>query len=222
MAVGIVVLAIAGGYVILAGGKETPPDATAPASRTEPPPGIREAATAVVDESRPDGLADRVVGANLVAVPDVNPSELERLPPRESLSQSSDQKDGAHSGTRLLHRPVAIAAGLLEAEEHLIRLAGIDPLLPDTICGISPGNAVPCGKQALTAFRAWLRGRSIECVLSAPDADGVVVAPCRLAGKDAASWLVQQGWARAQAGTRYADLETVARKNKRGIFSRSE
>lgn len=162
---------------------------------------------------------DRIVGRDIIAVPDFEQEQLERLPPREALSQPIDRGEAGAPGTQLLYRPIALAAGIVEAQGYKIRIAGMVPVTPDTVCGEQAVIQRPCGRLALTAFRAWLRGRAIECDLQQPLADGMIEASCRLGGKDAASWLVENGWGHAKAGSKYQALEDTARQNRRGIFA---
>lgn len=174
------------------------------------------------DEAPPEPVAgppNRVVGEDRIAVPDLDTANLERLPPRGPLSKPETRK--TETGIRLLHRPVAIAAGIVEAQGYRIRIAGIEPLLPDAECENAPGRSRFCGRMALTAFRGWLRGRSIECDLGAVADAGPLRAACSLGGKDAGAWLVENGWARAEAGGDYAALETAARENAVGMFAKA-
>ena len=166
--------------------------------------------------------ADRVVGEDLIAIPDFDTARLERLPARKSLSHPETSDGDELSGTRLLHGPVATAAGLIEAQGIRIRLAGIEPTLPELLCGSGSDPRQPCGKMALTAFRAWLRGRAIECNLGNSSTKETVEASCSVGGRDAAAWLVKNGWAKARDGGAYALLEKTARSNGSGIFAAPE
>ena len=162
---------------------------------------------------------DRIVGEDRIAVPDISAAALERLPPREPLS--STEKPGARAGTgkRLLFRPLAVAAGVVEAQGHRIRIAGIKPVPPEKKCQTQTGQDRPCGKQALTAFRSWLRGRAIDCDLTNQVQADEISASCDLAGKDVGAWLVRNGWAHAEEGSDYQALESAARDDGRGLFA---
>lgn len=196
------------------------PEPIAPVEAPEPPEeAAREtddaaSSAASLVESRPN----RIVGEELIAVPDLETTRLERLPDREPLSKPEERSDD-HAGRKLLHRPVATAAGIVEAQGYRIQIAGIEPTPPDATCRTEAGRDEPCGKKALTAFRYWLRGRAIECDLGEADPSGVIVAPCRLAGQDAADWLTRYGWAKATPGSAYSALEDGAREQAIGIFT---
>ena len=170
-----------------------------------------------------DGLPDRVVGEDLIAAPNIETEQLERLPARGPLSLPNLDTGEETDKPKLLFRPVALAAGVFEAQGHRVRIAGVEPTNPDTICDNEGSNPRPCGMQALTAFRYWLRGRALECDfgdLQVPNGEtDTKIATCRIGKQDAGTWLVKYGWARAEAGGRYLNLEAAARQNKQGIFA---
>lgn len=173
---------------------------------------------AVLAKNQPD----RVVGEDVIAIQDFDPEKLERLPARRSLSPPETSDREKLSGTQLLYRPVATAAGLIEAQGIRIRLAGIEPTHPELMCGSGSDRQLPCGRMALTAFRAWLRGRAIECDFGEPGTSEIAEASCSVGGRDAAAWLVKNGWVKADNGGKYAHHERAARSNGFGIFAAVE
>lgn len=147
---------------------------------------------------------------------------LERVAPRGALSElgqalpAKPKPPGEWKGT-LLPRPVATAAGLVEAKGYRVAVAGIDPLPADEICSYQ-GRDWPCGVRARAAFRAFLRGRAISCVVP-PQADpDIVTAACMVGKIDVAEWLAGNGWAQARADGDYAALGDTARAAGKGIF----
>lgn len=223
-----VVLVTAAAYLVLQAGRTAEDTPTAKGADQAVPADTETTETAAADDvdgrtvkpqppDRTDGPPNRIVGRDLIAVPELDIANLERLPPRAPLSKPEARK--AETGIRLLHRPVAIAAGIVEAQGYRIRIAGIEPLLPSAECENAPGRNRFCGRMALTAFRGWLRGRAITCNLGAVADTGPLRAACSLGGKDAGAWLVENGWARAEAGSAYAALETAARENAVGMFA---
>ncbi len=140
---------------------------------------------------------------------------------------------------RLLHRPVATAAGFIEVEGFKIRLAGIEPVPADKICGggaspagedgtataqsagsnVGGSGGKPCGMMARTAFRNWLRGRSVNCAVPDVVSDKEIETECSVAGEDMASWLVVQGWAEPLDGknAELAAKSSAAASAKRGM-----
>lgn len=165
---------------------------------------------------------DRIVGEDRIPVPEITATSLQRLPPREPLSTEASRGSKKASGRQLLHRPIANAAGVIEAQGYLIRIAGIEPIPPEFKCQSEGAGARPCGKQALTAFRGWLRGRAIECDLGDGEQSDQILASCSLGGKDAGAWLVANGWAYATVGSDYLDLEAAAREKGLGVFAVTE
>ncbi|WP_367716216.1 thermonuclease family protein [Nitratireductor sp. GISD-1A_MAKvit] len=166
----------------------------------------------------------RIIAPELFAPPPVDPSGLERTEPRAPLSELGQPAPEPGPVDTLYHQPIAIAAGLLQAEGRTIRIAGIRIISPDQVCDASSGAVWPCGKRARTAFRYWLRGRAVECHAQDPQennaADQVaeMTMVCRLAGRDVGAWLVENGWALADADGPYPDKEKTARIAGKGIF----
>lgn len=119
---------------------------------------------------------------------------------------------------RLVHQPVATAAGVFDIEGVTIVLPGLDTVPTNETCTDANDNSWPCGMGARTAFRAYLRGRSINCKLPDQRPDDAILGECLLQGDDPAAWLVKNGWARAKADGPYVSLETEARSANRGIF----
>lgn len=160
----------------------------------------------------------RPVQPDIIAAPPIDAQALERVAPREpdTASRARSPSDGPPQRT-LLHRPLVKEAGTVEAMGHVVRLAGIVPVGVDEQCRGS-GVAWPCGNHARTAFRNWLRGRAISCTVPpAPDGQ-IVVSDCSVGEQNPAEWLVEQGWARAEAGGPYLRLEEAARAGRRGVF----
>lgn len=148
---------------------------------------------------------------------------LERVAPREPLSQLGQAQPPQRPEIFRLFRPVAPAAGRIEAGGQEIVVAGIDPVDPGQDCEAADGTTWPCGMRARTAFRLWLRGRAIDCKLpdqnSAKETTGSAAsARCALDGDDVGQWLVENGWAPASADGPYGDLEKQARKAGKGLF----
>lgn len=155
----------------------------------------------------------RPASPDLVTIPIISPQELERIePPKEAQAAQRP----AEQKPTLLHRPVATSSGEFTSRDMTVRLAGIVPVGADEECE-SDGKKWPCGVHARTAFRNWLRGRALSCVLPA-ESSATVVAECQLGKLNPAEWLVAQGWAYSEAGGPYTELEEEARKQKRGIF----
>lgn len=153
---------------------------------------------------------------------------LERVEPRQPLSEiAQPQKrfqpelnavavdDAAEFA--LLPRPVAVSAGVIQIGENTLVMSGIDVVGPEEKCAVG-GESWPCGMQARTAFRSWLRSRSLSCRMPQTPADSVVRTDCKLAGTDVSEWLVDNGWARAVSDGPYAERGKRAEEERRGIF----
>ncbi|ODT08905.1 MAG: hypothetical protein ABS58_00040 [Mesorhizobium sp. SCN 65-20] len=131
------------------------------------------------------------------------------LPPSRSMPE--DWK-----GTTLFH-PVASAAGVIEGNGFNVAIAGVKPLDAGESC-TSDGQEWNCGARARTAFRGFLRGRSVVCDVPPETERGVIVAKCRIGKQDVGEWLVANGWARADDAGPYAEAGKRAEADKKGIF----
>lgn len=119
---------------------------------------------------------------------------------------------------QLLQRPVAVAAGRLESQGRIIELQGIEIVPVDQTCQTASGESWPCGMQARTAFRQWLRSRAVMCRLPQNDSGSAVATACTLGNEDAAAWLVANGWAKATPGGAYDEAGHKAVEARLGIF----
>jgi len=172
------------------------------------------------ESGEPAGAAKVVEGE-----PAVGQDGLERVEPREPLSELSQalppgrQKPvppGEWKSTRLFN-PVAAAAGIVEAQGYQVALAGVEPTPLDEECSFE-GRTWPCGTQARTAFRAWLRARAVQCVVPPEPDRQLITAECNVGKDDLGAWLVTSGWARAAAGSPYAEAGQKAEAEKKGLF----
>ena len=99
-----------------------------------------------------------------------------------------------------------------------VQLADIEVLDPQSVCIDIAGLAWPCGVIARTAFRNFLRGRAMSCVVPDGRWTETVVSQCLVGNQDPAAWLVSRGWARALPETQYVALEDMAREGARGVY----
>ncbi|WAJ26806.1 thermonuclease family protein [Antarcticirhabdus aurantiaca] len=147
---------------------------------------------------------------------------LVRLPPRlpETAPQKPEETD-REVRLRLLSRPVAVDVGTIRVGRGTVTLPDIAPPSLDRTCTSAGGEAWPCGRQALTSLRAFLRGRAIRC--EAPDGFGTaeedLTSACTVgAGEDIGDWLVRNGWAEAAPDGPYAEAEAKAREARTGMW----
>lgn len=119
---------------------------------------------------------------------------------------------------QLLQRPVAIAAGKLESQGRIVDLQGIEAVPIEQTCEAANGESWPCGMQARTAFRQWLRSRAILCRLPQNDSGAAIATQCSVGNDDPALWLVANGWAKATAGGAYQETGEKAETAKLGLY----
>ncbi len=143
-----------------------------------------------------------------------NAVRLERIAPRQPLTPPRE------TGPKLtlLHQPVVSAAGLVTYASGQVQLANIEVLDPQSVCIDIAGLAWPCGVIARTAFRNFLRGRAMSCVVPDGRWTETVVSQCLVGNQDPAAWLVSRGWARALPETQYVALEDMAREGAKGVY----
>lgn len=177
----------------------------------------------IVAEAHALRTAPRAVAPGIVAPPDIDPTDLERIAPRDPLSDlgpaAPPRPKLAKAGDGpVMHRPVATESARFESKGRVVAIAGAESIGADETCDYQ-GTAWPCGANARTAFRSFLRGRSPSCDL--PDdasGDEVIVATCRIGKQDIGAWLVANGWARATADGPYAEAGAAAAAGGKGIF----
>ncbi|MDX8435892.1 MULTISPECIES: thermonuclease family protein [Mesorhizobium] len=167
----------------------------------------------------------RAIDPDVVAPPQLSAEELERVEPRAPLSDLALagplkppklKMPDDWNGTKLF-QPVAAAAGLIEAKGYAVAVSGVEVLGQDETCG-EEGKSWACGIRARTAFRSFLRGRTVVCTVPPEGGRDTISAECRVGNQDVGQWLVQNGWARAAAGGPYVEAGEKARTARKGIF----
>ncbi|MER9413400.1 MULTISPECIES: thermonuclease family protein [unclassified Mesorhizobium] len=164
----------------------------------------------------------RKIAQDLIAPPQLDPAQIERVEPRPPLS---DLGLASPAGMRmpkdwkevLLYQPVATSSATFESMGRKVAISGIQGIDLDETCSFR-GIAWPCGQRARATFNSWLRGRALKCVVP-PEIDRfAIAAPCSLGKQDVGAWLVSNGWATALASGIYGKAEAVARDAQMGIF----
>lgn len=161
----------------------------------------------------------RPVAPQLIVPPPIEHRQLERTDARDPLSPIGRAHVPSEGPPKemVLHRPLVRQAGMFEAMGYRIVLPGLVVTAETQFCG--EGDAAwPCGIHARTAFRNWLRGRALACVVPPAPPTEPVITPCMLGKSDAGAWLVAQGWVLSDpADGRYDELEQDARELRRGL-----
>ena len=210
-------------YNVLQPGRHDVAPRDAPIASAEPTAPVPDIETAAVVTNRA-----RQIAPEQFAPPFAREAvRLERVAPRQPLTppqsltppqpQTPPQPVDTTPKATLLHRPLVTAAGIISYPVGELRLEGIETLDPAQNCVDAAGAEWPCGAIARTAFRNFLRGRSLSCVVPPGPWPEPMVRSCMLGRDDPAAWLVRQGWARAAAGSSYAELEDRARQEQAGL-----
>ena len=159
----------------------------------------------------------RAIDPTLFATPFAkNAVHLERIAPREPLTPVEVKETGPRP--TLLHKPVVVAAGEMAFQEGSLRLKGLLVTEPEETCVALDGSLWPCGIVARTAFRNFVGGRSLSCMLPNGEFEENLVVSCLVGREDPAAWLVSNGWARAFFGSNYADLQRNAEAQGLGLY----
>lgn len=167
----------------------------------------------------------RAIDPEVVAPPQLQAEELERIEPRAPLSELAlagppkppkTKMPDDWNGTKLF-QPVASAAGVIEGKGYSVAISGVDIVRQDETC-TDGGKSWTCGTRARTAFRAFLRGRAVVCTVPPEGGRDLITAECRVGNQDVGQWLIENGWARAAKGGPYVDAGEKARTARKGIF----
>ncbi|MEO5756401.1 MAG: thermonuclease family protein [Mesorhizobium sp.] len=164
----------------------------------------------------------RKIAQDLIAPPQVEVSDMERVEPRSPLGElglAPTPKTPMPQDWRelLLFSPLATSSAGFEAMGRKLTISGVESVGIDRMC-LSGASSWPCGQRARAAFNHWLRGRALKCFVP-PEVDRYpIAAPCKLDKQDVGAWLVSNGWALALPSGPYGKAEGVARTAGMGIF----
>ena len=185
--------------------------------------------TASSDEVKTDPVPDNRIPADQIdretaaaehrTLPPESPQQQPQPEPQsEQTALDPASKPQEQTTTIELVRPFSDQAGILTISGRSVQLSGIVPTDVDRMCTGPSGKDWPCGQAARTAFRMYLRGRSIDC--DVPDANwkGTVKGACRYVRVDLSAWLVRFGWADPEPGSPLASLVDEAKQKKRGMY----
>jgi endonuclease YncB( thermonuclease family) len=190
-------------------------------------PGVRtqaasEPAGQIASAQRADPNAGAKTGKD-VAPADGEPERIEPRAPLSGIAAPAPpppppDPDSLPKRWRLVHQPVATAAGILEVGGMTLVLPGINVVALNETCTSPSGQVWPCGMAARTAFRAYLRGRALNCRLPDMRVETGILTECLLQGEDPALWLIRQGWAKAKPDGPFGAQAQTAEAARRGIF----
>ena len=101
------------------------------------------------------------------------------------------------------------------------RLSGIDAPEIDQYCENEFGRPFQCGVEAMDALRELVGRFDVTCVSEGSAQDGLTPATCYAGDLNLNTRMVRTGWAVARSKERpdYAVLETMAKREKAGIWS---
>lgn len=110
----------------------------------------------------------------------------------------------------------------LRTRRGMVTLAGTQGVAPEALCRLEDGRTPTCEVLARTAVRRYVGRRSVSCTLTLrEDTRDDHRTSCLVAGSDLALWVVEQGWAFADASapSDLRDAEALARREQRGLWA---
>ncbi|RWN36215.1 MAG: thermonuclease family protein [Mesorhizobium sp.] len=164
----------------------------------------------------------RKIAQDLIAPPQLDSSEIERIEPRPPLSElglAVPPKTPMPQDWRevLLYAPIASSSAIFESMGRTVVISGVQSIDMDKTCSFHD-VVWPCGQRARAAFNSWLRWRALKCFVP-PEVDRfAIAAPCRLGRQDVGAWLVSNGWALSLPSGIYGKAEMTAMDTEMGIF----
>lgn len=124
----------------------------------------------------------------------------------------------AQSSVELAGIPKILDGDSLRLNDTEIRLLGIDAPEYDQSCISSQATETyPCGRRAADMLKKLVGGRSVVCDGWQTDKYDRLLAVCSVGGFEINNEMVRLGWAVSFGG--YEGPETIARKNKLGLWS---
>ena len=120
----------------------------------------------------------------------------------------------------VLYRPVAVDGATLRDKTKRISLHHVQPVPLSTTCPSENGERWPCGIRARTALRAFIRQKRVTCSNMKPMQGDAYAATCSVGKHDLATWLVENGWAKAERDAPDPLKRTAvkARRSEQGIW----
>lgn len=169
-----------------------------------------------------DDQAEMIARSVEPAVPPAPDPGGDVAPKPANIAQRAETAAGQAAGPAAkkpmeLARPMVENAGMLSFGERKLQLTGIVPTPADRICGPA-GRQWPCGMMAKTALRQLLRNRSVSCDVETAEWKETATAACRLGTQDLGSWLAENGWAEAAAGSPLAGIAETAKQAGKGVY----
>jgi endonuclease YncB( thermonuclease family) len=119
-------------------------------------------------------------------------------------------------------RASVIDGDTIEIHGERIRLSGIDAIESRQRCA-REDRIWACGKASAFALADLIGQTTVQCRSDGRDRYGRLLAVCFKGAEDINRWMVSQGWAVAyrRYSLAYAEAETEARANRRGIWAGS-
>ncbi len=121
---------------------------------------------------------------------------------------------------KLYYRVMVRDGGTLESAGTVIALGGIKARAANAKCKDKTGRSWACGARARLALMRLIRGRAVTCEVPVSGAPKSLTARCTVGGTDLSIWMVDQGWAEAEAPAepKLAKAADAARQKRVGLW----
>jgi len=133
------------------------------------------------------------------------------------LAGATVAQPGPGGGEATVGLATALGSDTLLIGETTFRLQGIDGIEAHQSCFVD-GRPWACGAPAIRSLQTLVNGVEVRCVHSGLDDRGRPLAACAAGGLDIAGIMVSDGWALAQEGGPFEELEAGARAARRGVW----
>ena len=120
-------------------------------------------------------------------------------------------------------RASVIDGDTVNVQGQRVRLYGIEAPARNQLCSDPKGRQWRCGDKAALAFFDHIGVRPIACEQKSRGRNNEIIAICYQGGKDINSWLVSNGWAKAdrQASDLYVFEENEAKRARLNLWAGS-
>lgn len=118
-------------------------------------------------------------------------------------------------------KATALEGDLLMIDTRQIRLMGIDAPDPGETCRNRYGSSFDCFAIATGVLRALVENRTVNCLVTTRDRNGLELGECRADGVDLGAAMVARGWAFAfrSLSSAYQNNEAYAQSRRLGLWS---
>jgi endonuclease YncB( thermonuclease family) len=167
----------------------------------------------IIEETKKDL---RIIGDGKLPAPKITEDTVERIkPPIKAVKKNALETPRKPKKPVVFSSPIAVTAGVLVSKDITITLDDIKAPNLNVMCKSAEGDW-PCGNFAKFALQRLIRSRSVMCD-GEWQTDKAFHGKCKVAKRDLATWLLEQGWATTD-NKNFKALELLAKNAKKGLW----